>query len=211
MNPSAETIFVSTTRAGTRWRFPSSYRPLIALRNWTKVRRTVVGTKVMRAAGSLIEVLVVDDYEPFRRFICSTIQKRPGMHVIGEASDGLDAVKKAQQLRPDLILLDIGLPKLHGIEAARRIRKSCPKSKMVFVTQEQSNALVGEALSTGALSYIVKTDVASELLAGVDAALRGELFISSKVAFHLFRTDASLFPKKSTDLGLSSIRFLKLL
>lgn len=78
---------------------------------------------------STFRVLVVDDYEPFRRFVCSTLAKKPELQIVAEASDGLEAVHKAEELRPDLIVLDIGLPTLNGIEAARRIRKLSPNPK----------------------------------------------------------------------------------
>jgi AmiR/NasT family two-component response regulator len=79
------------------------------------------------ACVSSVRVLVVEDSERLRRFICSTPEKRPDWQVIGEASNGLETVHKAEELQPDLILLDIGLPSLNGIEAARRIRKLSPK------------------------------------------------------------------------------------
>jgi DNA-binding NarL/FixJ family response regulator len=85
--------------------------------------------------ASTVSVLVVDDYEPFRRFVCSTLGKRQDLQVIGEASDGLEAVRKAEELKPDLIVLDIGLPRLNGIEVARRIRKLYPKCKILFMSQ----------------------------------------------------------------------------
>ena len=86
---------------------------------------------------SSLSVLVVEDYEPFRRFICSTLAKRPGLQIVGEVSGGLQAVQKAQELQPDLILLDIGLPKLNGIEAARRISRLEPAAKILFFSQNQ--------------------------------------------------------------------------
>ena len=137
-------------------------------------------------ATSSIRVLLVEDYEPFRRSLRSTLQNRPELQVVAEVSDGFDAIQKAQELRPDLILLDIGLPKLNGIEAARRIRKLSANSKILFVSQEVSSDVVQEALSTGASGYIVKTDAGSELLAGVDAALCGEVFVSSRLAHQDF-------------------------
>ena len=97
-----------------------------------------------------VRVVVVEDHEQFRRFICSTLEKAPELQVVGIVSDGLAAVQKAEELQPDLILLDIGLPTLNGIEAARRIRKLSPQSKILFVSQESSADVVREALGTGA-------------------------------------------------------------
>jgi len=134
---------------------------------------------------SSVRVLVVDDYEPFRRFICSTLVKRPEMRVIGEALDGLEAVQKAEELQPDLILLDIGLPTLNGIEAARRIRKLSPESKIIFVSQESSADVMQEALALGALGYVVKAHAGGELLAAVGAVLAGSQFVGSGLLGHI--------------------------
>ena len=84
---------------------------------------------------STVKVLVVDDYEPFRRFTCSTLAKRQNLKVIGEASDGLEAVRKTEELKPDLIVLDIGLPTLNGIEVARQVRNLHPECKILFMSQ----------------------------------------------------------------------------
>jgi DNA-binding NarL/FixJ family response regulator len=127
---------------------------------------------------------VVDDYEPFRRFICSTLRKRPGLQIVGEVSDGLEAVHKAEELRPDLIVLDIGLPTLNGIEAARRIRNVSPESKILFISQESSADVVQEALALGALGYVVKVHAGSDLLPAVGAVLEGRQFISSGLSDH---------------------------
>jgi CheY-like chemotaxis protein len=122
---------------------------------------------------------VVDDYEPFRRVVVSMLRKHSELEIIGEASNGLEAVQKAEELEPDLILLDIGLPRLNGIEAARRIRKFSPKSKILFVSQESSADVVQVALSLGALGYVVKTDARKDLLAAVEAVLQDRLFLGS--------------------------------
>jgi DNA-binding NarL/FixJ family response regulator len=98
---------------------------------------------------SSIRVLVVDDHEPWRRFASTTLQKQVELQVIGEATDGLQAVQQAQELLPDLILLDIGLPTLNGIEAARRIREVSPTSKILFVSENRSPDIAEAALSTG--------------------------------------------------------------
>jgi CheY-like chemotaxis protein len=131
-------------------------------------------------------VLVVEDSEPFRKFICSTLGKRPELLIVGEVSDGLEAVQKAEELQPDLILLDIGLPTLGGIEAARRIRKLSPESRILFVSQNTSVHVVQGALAEGAKGYVVKTDARRELLTAVDAVLRGEQFVGSRFSGHDF-------------------------
>jgi DNA-binding NarL/FixJ family response regulator len=131
-----------------------------------------------------IRVLLVDDYEQWRRFACSTLQKDPDLQINGEVSDGLEAVAQAQQLQPDLILLDIGLPTLNGIEAARRIGKVSPISKILFVSENRSPEIVEKALNTGAGGYVVKSDAASELLPAVRAVLEGDRFVSASLALH---------------------------
>jgi DNA-binding NarL/FixJ family response regulator len=133
-------------------------------------------------AGSTTRILVADDYEPWRRFVSTTLQKQPELQAIGEALDGLEAVRKAQELQPDLILLDIGLPKLNGIEAARQIRKLSPKSKILFLSENRSWDIAEEALRTGASGYVVKSDAAGELLPAVEAVLKGERFVSASLA-----------------------------
>jgi DNA-binding NarL/FixJ family response regulator len=133
-------------------------------------------------ATSSIRVLVVDDFEPFRRLACSILENRQNLQVICEASDGLRAVQKAQELKPDLILLDLGLPTLNGFAAARRIRELSPESKILFVSIESSQDLVREAFSSGALGYVSKTRVGIDLLAAVEAVLDGRRFVSDGVS-----------------------------
>ena len=123
---------------------------------------------------SIFRVLVADDYEPYRRFLFSKLDKIPDVQLIDEASNGLEAVQKAEELKPDLILLDIGLPQLNGIEAARRIRSLLPMSKIIFLSQESSADVIQEALKTGAQGYVVKDVAGHDLLPIVDAVLRGE-------------------------------------
>ncbi len=136
---------------------------------------------------SSIRILVVDDYEGWRRQACLLLQAYPELQVICEASDGSEAVQKAEELRPDLILLDIGLPKLNGLEAARQIRKLAPESKILFLTQESSADVVQEALSLGALGYVVKAHAGTELLAAVQAVLQGKQFVSSGLSGRYFK------------------------
>jgi DNA-binding NarL/FixJ family response regulator len=126
-----------------------------------------------------VHVLVVEDFEPFRRFVCSTLGDGSDLEVVGEVSDGLDAVHQAEELQPDLILLDIGLPTLNGIEAARRIRNLSPQSKILFVSQESSADVIEAALTLGGMGYVVKTHAGGELLAAVEAVLEGRQFVSN--------------------------------
>lgn len=137
-------------------------------------------------ARTTIRVLVVDDYEPWRRFVRSTLEKQPGLQIIGEVADGLEAVQKAEELQPDLILLDVRLPKLNGIEAARRIRKLTPQSTILFVSLQASADVMRAALGTGAKGYVFKTDARNELLTAVNAVLRGDQFVGSRFASHDF-------------------------
>ena len=128
---------------------------------------------------TLVRILVVEDFIPFRSFLKSLLQQKPEWQVVAEVLDGLEAVQKAKELSPDLILLDIGLPNLNGIDAARRIREIAPESRILFVTQESSMDVVKEALALGARGYVLKAKAGSELLAAVETVLRGEQFVSS--------------------------------
>jgi len=125
-------------------------------------------------------VLVVEDYEPFRRVVCATLRKDLDLNIV-EACDGLDALQKNDELQPDLILLDIGLPKLNGIEAARRILESQPKSKILFLSETRSSDIVEEALRFGAMGYVIKFDAGAELLPAVEAVLEGRRFLSASL------------------------------
>jgi len=125
---------------------------------------------------------VVDDYPPFREFVRSTFQKRPELLVIGEVSDGLAAVRYSRELQPDLVLLDVGLPDLNGIEVARQIREVAPSSKILFVSENRCSwEIVTEALRSGGDGYVVKSSTASELLPAVDSVLQGRQFVSASL------------------------------
>jgi two-component system nitrate/nitrite response regulator NarL len=129
-----------------------------------------------RAAA--VRVLVVEDFAAFRQFTCEALGSMRNVQIVGEVSDGLEAIQKAVELKPDLILLDIGLPTLNGIEVARQIRKLVPESKIIFLSQESSADIVQEALNLGAVGYIVKARTNRELLPAVGAVLAGKTFVS---------------------------------
>lgn len=133
-----------------------------------------------------VRVFVVDDFEAFRRLLCSILEKMPELQVTCQASDGLEAVQRAEELQPDLILLDIGLPTLNGIEAARQIRRLSPESKIIFLTQESSTDIVQEGLNLGARGYVLKTRAALDLVAALEAVLDGRRFVSAGLSGHNF-------------------------
>jgi CheY-like chemotaxis protein len=132
----------------------------------------------------VVRVLIVDDYEKWRRFLRLTLAVREQLQIIAEVTDGPEAIQKAEELQPDLILLDIGLPTLNGIEAARRIREVSPNSKILFISENRSQDIAREALSTGAGGYVVKSDAAGELLHAIKVVLEGKRFISASLAGH---------------------------
>jgi len=139
---------------------------------------------------SSIRILIADDFKDWRRQVRLLLQVRPEWHAIAEAADGSEVIQKAEELKPDLILLDIGLPKLNGVEVARRIRQLSPSSKIIFLSQNNDRDIVQAALSAGALGYVHKTEAQSELLSVIDAVLRGKRFVSSSFKGHGF-TDNS--------------------
>jgi DNA-binding NarL/FixJ family response regulator len=126
-----------------------------------------------------IRVLVVDDFEPWRRSVCSMLKGQAELKVVAEATDGWEAIQKAQILRPDLILLDLGLPNLNGMDAAKRIRELVPGARIILLTSSNDKDVVRAALSTGAQGYVLKIDASTELLPAVAAVLGGNVFVSS--------------------------------
>ena len=146
-----------------------------------------------------IRVLVVDDFEPFRRLIVDILKNRSELQIVSEASDGSDAVEKARQLQPDLVLLDIGLPKLNGIEASRRIKEISPLSRILLVSQLLSADVVHEGLRLGATGFVAKLDVTKDLHIGVNSVLRGETFFSRALAGHLLARTRVVSSKLTLD------------
>lgn len=146
----------------------------------------------LRPMGALSQtpsyrVLVVEDFAPIRREICFTLARDPRLQVVGEAVDGLQAVQMAAELKPDLILLDIGLPKLDGLQAAQRILASTPQTRIVFVSQESCPELVQEALKLG-WDFIPKTSIVTQLLAAVNAVVSEQVFVEKNVAMPLWHS-----------------------
>jgi DNA-binding NarL/FixJ family response regulator len=128
-----------------------------------------------------IRILVVDDYEPWRQKICSILQTHPELRVVAEVGDGLEAVQITKELKPDLILLDIGLPKLNGIQAALQIQQVSPKSKILFLSENRSREIAEEALRTGAYGYLTKSSAGSELLPAIAEVRQGKQFVTASL------------------------------
>lgn len=123
-------------------------------------------------------VLLVDDFQPFRQFVARILEDRPELQIVYQASDGAEAIQQVRVWQPDLVLLDIGLPKLNGFEAAVEIRQISSNSKILFVSQESSMDIVSAAFGLGAYGYVLKADAGAELLMAVDTILGGGKFIS---------------------------------
>ena len=136
--------------------------------------------------ASVFRVLIVDDFEPWRRVVRWMLQYFAEWQIVGEASDGVEAVQRSKELQPDLVLLDIGLPKLNGIDAAKPILSVAPHSKIVFVSVDLCPELVEGALRNGGHGYVVKSDAASDLLTAMSTVMNGQQFVGPRFANYDF-------------------------
>jgi DNA-binding NarL/FixJ family response regulator len=139
-------------------------------------------------------VLIVDDHESWRRHISSFLGKTRGWQVIGEAADGWDAIQRVVALRPDVILLDMEIPGLNGMEIARRIVASDPAAKILFLSAHPSLDIVEAALAAGGRGYVLKMDAGDELLTAMEAIVAGERFLGAVLSGRLFDADAHKAP-----------------
>src|SRR5437867_543573 len=149
-----------------------------------------VGAKLVAASREepegrrAISIVVVDDFAAMRHFLSSLLNQRPGFQVIGQAGDGLDAVRTIAELRPDIVLLDIGLPGISGIEVARRSRSLSPNSTVIILTAQDNPGIVDLAFEAGASAYVLKADAVTELLSAIDAILAGKKYCSKGIKGH---------------------------
>jgi DNA-binding NarL/FixJ family response regulator len=139
-----------------------------------------VARRVSSRMGSIC-VLVVDDFELWRSMVSSRLKNELHLAKVFGASDGLEAVRKAEELQPDLVLLDIGLPCLNGVDAAHQIRLVAPNARVLFLTSKCDRTLAEAALRTGAAGYVIKSDAGRELIAAVEAVIAGKRFVSERL------------------------------
>jgi DNA-binding NarL/FixJ family response regulator len=135
------------------------------------------------ARFSSCRILLVDDFNAWRASVAELLRKRPQWQIVGEAVDGLEAVEKASETKPDVVLLDIGLPTLSGIDASSLICEAVPAVKVIFLTTYNSPEVVHAAFSNGAQGYVLKAEVHTELVPAIEAVLQGKKFLSRHVRF----------------------------
>jgi DNA-binding NarL/FixJ family response regulator len=129
-----------------------------------------------------LRILVADDHEIVRRGVCTLLQSHPGWEICGEAMDGVEAVELARKLIPDVVVLDISMPRQGGLDAARAILQENGKQKILFLTIVDSDQLVRNALRLGIRGYVQKSDAARELVLAVEALERNGTYFTSRIA-----------------------------
>lgn len=135
----------------------------------------------MVGAGSL-KVLVADDHEVVRKGLRTILEEQPGWEVSGEASDGREAVDKVRALKPDVSVVDVGMPGLNGLEATRQMLRNDPETKVLILTMHESDPLIREVLDAGARGYLLKSDAGKDLISAVEAIRRNKTYFTARVA-----------------------------
>ncbi len=129
-----------------------------------------------------VHILLADDHEVVRKGLRALLEAQPGWKVIAEATDGREAVDKAQSMHPDVAIVDIGMPSLNGLEATRQIVKKAPRTRVLVLTMHDTNPLIQQVVKAGARGYVLKSDVASDLVSAVEALTHDQTFFTSKVS-----------------------------
>lgn len=134
--------------------------------------------KIRTLRTTVTQILVADDFLAWQQFVSVMLQGESDLQIISSARDGLEAVRKAKEIRPDLILMDLSLPVMNGIDATRQIRAHSPGTKVLFLSEHRDSDLIQTAFDVGACGYVLKSDSYSDLIAGIRAVLLGQLFVS---------------------------------
>src|SRR5260221_3496126 len=128
-----------------------------------------------------LRILIADDHEVVRRGLCTLLQSHEGWEICGEANDGREAVEKAKQVNPDVVILDVGMPNLNGLAAARQLIQQNPQQKVIVLTITDSDQVIREALDAGARGFVLKSDAARDLVSAVEALQRNRMFFTPRV------------------------------
>ncbi|MGH9497915.1 MAG: response regulator [Terriglobales bacterium] len=128
-----------------------------------------------------VRILIADDHEVVRRGLCTLLQSHEGWEICGEATDGRVAVEKAKELKPDVVIVDIGMPSLNGLAATRQLVQQDPRCKVIVLTITDSDQVIREALDAGARGFVLKSDAARDLVAAVEALQRNRMFFTPRV------------------------------
>ncbi len=149
----------------------------------------------------IVRILIADDHKIILDGLCSLLEKNDALKVIGRAADGLSAVRLAGELSPDLVIMDISLPGLNGIDATRRILEANPRVKIIALSMHKDGRYIAEALKSGAMGYLLKESAFDELIAAIGAVMKGQCYLSASIADlvikdyirHLEKTDSGIF------------------
>jgi DNA-binding NarL/FixJ family response regulator len=160
----------------------SSTEDMMAQASLSSEARMEIPRKGPPVPAPTVRILIADDHEIVRRGLRTLLESRQGWTVVGEASNGVDAVEKAIELKPDVVLIDLAMPELNGLEATRRIRETLPETEVLMLSVNDAEHVAQKAFASGARGYLVKSDAGPELVAAVEAALRHRSFISPKLS-----------------------------
>lgn len=145
-----------------------------------------------------ITILLADDHTIVRQGLAKVLEGEPNLRVVGEARDGREAVSKAEQLKPDVVLMDISMPILNGIEATRQIKKSCRQTKVIILSMHSHDRFIGELLSLGASGYLVKDATGLDIIKAIGAAMKGDVYLSPSISRRVIENFVSLRRKQSS-------------
>lgn len=152
-----------------------------------------------------VGILLVDDHEVMCEGLRALLRKQPDMEVIGHAADGRSAVQMARELSPDVVIMDIGMPNLNGIDATRQVLAECPNAKVIMLSTYLDGSLIAKALKVGASGYVAKSSAFAELIEGINAMAENRTYLCSKAAKVVFSDYVKMLsnPEWSWDEGLT--------